>query len=90
MADNTATAERSTTEEQLRLVFTPLQAHYLMRLLRLDAMRRNSSGSLDQAPMARRLLQRAIYSTWRDCSDQGIEEEAWSVLQAETAKPSLS
>ena len=90
MAESTAVAERSTTEEQLQLVFTPLQAHYLMRLLRLDAMRRNSSGSLDQAPMARRLLQRAIYSTWRDCSDQGVKDEAWSVLHAETARPSLS
>ena len=61
--------------------YTSLQRHFLLRLLYIDAVRHTVEveGELDDE--RRNLLDRAAYGAWRDCADEGIGDDAKSVLR---------
>lgn len=52
---------------------------FLSRLRRLLVIRREQSGRLNGGGI--RLLDRTIYSTYCDCLESGVEEEARELLQ---------
>ncbi|GBD10583.1 hypothetical protein HRbin23_00227 [bacterium HR23] len=60
--------------------YTPLQAYFLYRLLRLVRLRQESAEALKQEPWLRRALDKAIYSTFLDCAELGVGAEARLVL----------
>ena len=76
-------------EEQELFSFSPLQLHFLTRLKQLEAQRaslkQNEAGIDD---LLWRVSSRAMYSTYQDCVDVGVGEEANAILQGEaTAFP---
>jgi len=59
--------------------YSPLQLHFLRRLNRLLHLRGDQSGQLNQD--GARLIDVAIYSTYRDAGDLGITDEAQKLLR---------
>jgi hypothetical protein len=51
-----------------------VQEYFLERISRLEAMRNEYSGSMDR--QQRRLLEHALYSTYWDCVNLGMRDEA--------------
>ncbi|MFN3974708.1 MAG: hypothetical protein ACK4K2_05485 [Dehalococcoidia bacterium] len=60
--------------------YTPLQAYFLQRLVRLVHLRQSSAETLAREPWLRRALDKAIYSTFLDCAELGIGAEARLIL----------
>ena len=60
--------------------YSPIQMHFLARLRRLDGVR----GQLDtlpaRDPYMKKLVDRGIFATYRDCMDEGIGDEARQIL----------
>ena len=60
--------------------YSPIQMHFLARLRRLDGVR----GQLDTVPASdpymKKLVDRGIFATYRDCMDEGIGDEARQIL----------
>ena len=60
--------------------YSPIQMHFLARLRRLDGVR----GQLDtlpaRDPFMKKLVDRGIFATYRDCMDEGIGDEARQIL----------
>ena len=59
-------------------ILTVVQAFFLGRLERFVAILRVQNQELE--PWQKALLSRAIYSTYRDCLDQGLADEARYLL----------
>lgn len=57
---------------------SPLQLHFFQRLNRLLNLRNEQAGQLNEDGL--RLIDRAIYSTYRDTVDLGIGSEAKELL----------
>ncbi|MBI4233925.1 MAG: hypothetical protein HY686_05730 [Chloroflexi bacterium] len=64
---------------------TPLQAHFLERLVWMRDLLQVSG---DREPFLVRALQRALYATYLDCVEQGAGQEAKALLRGEEHKPS--
>jgi len=64
--------------------FTPLQRHFLRRLVHLVTLRRQSQ---NLPPQSRRMLDHAIFSTYVDCLDQGVGATAQAIVQQIAPKP---
>lgn len=62
--------------------YTALQRHFLMRLVRLDAMRHVSRHEVVLGAEDQRLLDRALYATWLDCVAAGVGPEARAALSS--------
>ena len=60
-----------------------LQAHFLERLTRLQRMRAEIWETLDSEQ--RRILGRALYSTYWDCVNLGLRDDAQGIIQPLTA-----
>lgn len=60
-------------------LYSPLQAHFLNRLERVLRLRFEQTGNLNEG--GTQLLDRAIYSTYCDCLDLGVGEEARELLR---------
>jgi hypothetical protein len=60
--------------------YTSLQLHFLRRLNYLLCLRRQQKRQLKPAGL--RLLDRAIFATYRDCTAQGVSAEAEKVVQS--------
>ena len=58
--------------------YSPLQLHFLQRLNRLLRLRNEQARQLNEEGL--RLIDRAIYSTYRDTVDLGIGAEAKELL----------
>ncbi len=58
-----------------------LQRFFLKRLNRLVAVRRERAPFLDAGDFDLHLLDKAVYSTFCDCLDLGVGDEARSVLR---------
>ena len=56
--------------------YTPLQMLFLLRLTKLLRDRQDSSKRLSSADWRLKLLNKAIYSTFCDCVEQGVAEDA--------------
>ena len=68
--------------------YTVVQRFFLMRLEHLIALRRLPS--LVVEPRQARLINHAIYSTYRDCTTLGLLAEARTVLRGEEGAPQSS
>ncbi|MBI2755476.1 MAG: hypothetical protein HYX52_02085 [Chloroflexi bacterium] len=56
--------------------YSPSQLFFLMRLSYLQRQRRETQNLLDGGDWRVRLLNKALYSTFRDCEEQGVGQEA--------------
>ena len=61
-------------------VYSPIQMHFLGRLRRLDGVR----GQLDSLPVRdpfmKKLVDRGLFATYRECMDEGVGPEARQIL----------
>src|SRR3977135_36991 len=64
--------------------YSPTQLHFLMRLSHLQRQRRDMVNVADGGDWHMRLVNKALYSTYRDCEDLGVGEEA-RLLMAQQA-----
>ena len=55
--------------------YSPTQLHFLMRLSHLQRQRRDMVNVRDGTDWHMRLVNKALYSTYRDCEDLGVGEE---------------
>jgi hypothetical protein len=60
--------------------YSDVQLHFLRRLNRLLCLRQQQRAQLK--PQGLRLLDRAIFATYRDCSAAGVSAEAQEVVQS--------
>ena len=60
--------------------YSSLQLHFLRRLNRLLRLRQEQRAELK--PEGLRLLDRAIFATYRDCAAAGVSAEAQEVVQS--------
>ncbi len=63
--------------------YTPLQLHSLMRLRDLLRKREEVGDSLKSGDWRLRLLDKAIYSTYRDCLELGVGNDAKALFGRE-------
>lgn len=64
--------------------YSPTQLFFLMRLSYLQRQRRETVNLLDGADWRMRLINKSLYSTYQDCLDQNVGEEA-KLLMAQQA-----
>src|SRR5207237_5843319 len=64
--------------------YSPTQLHFLMRLSHLQHQRKEIINDADAGDWHMRLVNKALYSTWGDCNDLGVGEEA-RLLMAQPA-----
>ena len=65
--------------------YTPVQLHFLMRLSHLQKQRRESSATLEATDWRMRLMNKSLYSTFRDCEEQGVGDEARLLMAQQTS-----
>lgn len=63
-------------------VYSPLQAYAILRFSQAIALSRAYLKSTDKDPFLTKVLNRGLYSYFRDCQDQGVGEEAKLLLKA--------
>jgi hypothetical protein len=70
--------------------YSPTQLHFLMRLSHLQRQRRDMVGVADAngSDWHMRLVNKALYSTFRDCEDLGVGEEARLLMAQQTPERS--
>ncbi len=61
--------------------YSPLQSFFLLRLGRLLRLRQLYSGLSGQEEWVPKLLNKAIYSTYCDCLEQGVSEDARTLIE---------
>ncbi len=64
--------------------YAPIQLFFLMRLSYLQRQKRETQNVLDAGDWRMRLINKALYSTYRDCEEQGVGQEA-KLLMAQGA-----
>jgi hypothetical protein len=64
--------------------FTPTQAFFLARLQDLIARRQQQASQVAADDWRLRLLDKAMYSTFRDCVDLGVGDDARALLRRQT------
>jgi hypothetical protein len=67
--------------------YSSLQLHFLRRLNRLLRLRQQQREQLK--PEGLRLLDRAIFATYRDCATAGVSAEAQRVVQSAGSRTSV-
>jgi hypothetical protein len=60
--------------------YTPTQLFFLTRLSWLVRQRRELINTLETTDWRRRLLDKALYSTFMDCNREGVGEESKGLL----------
>ncbi len=73
----------SSTADSSALTYTAWQLFFLERLAWLHKQRRECVNVLSPSDWQMRLLNKALYSTYRDCVDVGVEEGAKLLLAKE-------
>lgn len=61
-------------------VYSPTQMHFLARLRRLDGVRSQLDVLPARDPFMKKLVDRGLFATYRDCMDEGIGDEARQIL----------
>ena len=61
--------------------YSPIQVIFLLRLARLLRQRQEYLQLLSQDDWRMRLLNKAIYSTYCDCVDQGLNDDAKALFE---------
>ena len=62
------------------MTYTPLQLHFLSRLERLRNAKAEIDTYTDDDPFMKRLVDRGLFATYRECIDEGVGAEARHVL----------
>ncbi len=78
--DRSDTAQRRSPDGMPR-GYTPVQKLYLLRLRSLVTRRPQYAGRLEPGSWQLRLLDKALYSTYRDCVELGLADEARVLLR---------
>jgi hypothetical protein len=60
--------------------YTPLQSHFLLRLERLRNAKMEIDAYSDDDPFMKRLVDRGLFATYRECIDEGVGAEARHIL----------
>jgi hypothetical protein len=60
--------------------YTPLQMHFLARLERLRNAKTEIDAYSDEDPFMKRLVDRGLFATYRECMDEGVGAEARHLL----------
>jgi hypothetical protein len=60
--------------------YSPTELFFLTRLSWLIRQRRELANTLDQSDWRRKLLDKALYSTFLDCVEEGVGDEAKGLL----------
>jgi hypothetical protein len=87
-------AQRKVTDDLAALLeggedhYSDLQLYFLRRLNRLLRMRRQEAGQLK--PSEVRLLDRALFAAYRDCTAEDVGAEAEKMLQLLGSRPTHS
>jgi hypothetical protein len=68
--------------------YSPTQLHFLMRLSHLQRQRRDMVNVADSGDWHMRLVNKALFSTYRDCEDLGVGEEARLLMAQQAPEPS--
>src|SRR5260370_37004923 len=68
--------------------YSPTQLHFLMRLSHLQRQRRDMVNVADGTDWHMRLVNKALYSTYCDCEDLGVGEEARLLMAQQTPERS--
>jgi hypothetical protein len=66
--------------------YSPFQLLFLLRLARLLRERQDWARKLNSGDWRIRLLNKAIYSTFCDCVEQGVAEDARSLFEQNRAQ----
>ena len=61
--------------------YTPLQMHFLSRLERLNKAKYEIDSMGDEDPFMKRLVDRGLFATYRECVDEGVASEARHILR---------
>jgi hypothetical protein len=77
-----AATSRAPTLGELLATYAPLQRHFLMRLLHLDALRRAATEEVEVDQWDRQLIDRSLFAAYRDCEDAGVALEARLIMRA--------
>lgn len=77
--ERSASRTRSPAEPGLRS-YTPTQLFFMTRLASLVKQRRELVNTLDASDWRRKLLDKALYSTFLDCFEEGVGDEAKGLL----------
>ena len=64
--------------------YTPTQLFFMTRLSWLIRQRRELMNTLDATDWRRKLLDKALYSTFMDCNREGVGDEAKGLLAQQT------
>ena len=62
------------------VAYNPLQTHFLARLVRLAETKQEFDAGTAPDPFMKRLLERGIFATYRECVEQGVGQEARHIL----------
>ena len=68
--------------------YSPTQLHFLMRLSHLQRQRRDTVNVLDNNDWRMRLINKSLYSTYRDCEELGVGDEARLLMAQQTPERS--
>ena len=63
------------------VAYSPLQMHFLSRLVRLAETKQEFDDGTVADPFMKRLLERGIFATYRECVEQGVGAEARHILR---------
>lgn len=66
--------------------YSPIQLFFLMRLSYLQRERRSRMATQDSSDWQMRLIHKSLYSTYQDCIDQGVGDEAKLLMTQQTAE----
>ena len=61
-------------------VYSPIQMHFLARLRRLDGVRGQLDSLPARDPFMKKLVDRGLFATYRECMDEGVGPEARQIL----------
>lgn len=68
--------------------YSPTQLHFLMRLSHLQKQRRDTMNIYEPSDWHVRLIHKSLYSTYRDCIELGIGEEAKLLMAPQSPEQS--
>ena len=70
-----------THDSRTAKAYSPVQMHFLARLRRLDGVRVQLDSLPAPDPFMKRLVDRGLFATYRECLDEGIGQEAREILR---------
>ncbi len=87
MTEEVATGSSAPVQTGGLRSYTPTQLFFLTRLSWLIRQRRELVNTLDTADYRAKLLNKALYSTFLDCAEEGVGDEAKNLLAQQNQDP---